>query len=74
MQPSHPPIKPTPPSPPLPPPPPGVPLPLQRENSGALPPFWEARTLGGAAMYTNSLTNHSTQQRPAPIRWAHMLV
>jgi SWI/SNF-related matrix-associated actin-dependent regulator of chromatin subfamily A3 len=41
---------------------------INRENSGALPPFWEAT--GGRAssiLYKNTLTNFETAQRPDPL-------
>lgn len=41
---------------------------VTRENSSALPPFWEARSAGGARFYFNSLTNFSSTTRPEPMR------
>jgi SWI/SNF-related matrix-associated actin-dependent regulator of chromatin subfamily A3 len=42
---------------------------VRRENSGALPPFWEAQPApGGALAYLNTLTNFSSPTRPEPVR------
>ncbi|KAL5743651.1 hypothetical protein ACOSP7_026512 [Xanthoceras sorbifolium] len=37
---------------------------FQRENSGELPPFWEDRN----GQFVNILTNHTTDNRPEPLR------
>lgn len=42
-----------------------------RENSLTLPPFWEIKrslTVASKIMYTNVLTNYSTENRPMPLR------
>lgn len=45
---------------------------IGRENSNALPPFWQQQQHrgggGGGGVYTNSLTNYETQARPEPLR------
>ncbi|XP_024518098.1 putative SWI/SNF-related matrix-associated actin-dependent regulator of chromatin subfamily A member 3-like 1 [Selaginella moellendorffii] len=38
---------------------------VQRENSSALPPFWEKK---GTTMYTNTLTNVTSAKRPESLR------
>lgn len=40
-----------------------------RENSNALPPFWEPRLGGpGGLSYVSSLTNFISPERPAPLQ------
>jgi SWI/SNF-related matrix-associated actin-dependent regulator of chromatin subfamily A3 len=43
---------------------------ITRENSNALPPFWEAQPGrgGGAPQYVHALTNFTAPARPAPMR------
>lgn len=41
---------------------------VKRENSGALPPFWEPAVSGNSLLYTNSITNYTMTNRPPPLR------
>ncbi|XP_024516582.1 helicase-like transcription factor [Selaginella moellendorffii] len=44
---------------------------IQRENSSALPPFWEIQPPKGSnatTMYMNTLTNFTCDKRPEPLR------
>jgi hypothetical protein len=43
-------------------------LQVGRENCNSLPPFWTAAGSGSSAIYTNTLTNFETPQRPEPLR------
>ncbi len=44
-------------------------LQTRRENSNALPPFWEGRIRSsGALTYVSQLTNFISTERPAPLR------
>ena len=50
---------------------------VERENSNALPPFWEpapqqkgATVTPSTLVYTNTLTNFTQTRRPPPLRCA----
>lgn len=41
-----------------------------RENSNALPPFWEASAASGTVIYKSTAANYETEQRPESLRCA----